>query len=215
MDSNCTKAIFSTLLLLGLLSGTAFAAEPSAWVGAYLGVHGGQGQVDNTHISQSASSSGAFNMKGSIAGAQLGYNWAAGNAVLGLEAKGSSADVDGSVTCVGGLVGRCGVKLDRLYTLQANVGISVDSLLVYVFLGAASGQIEVRNELSNAVYATSDRHTGILGGVGGVLAFSDKLNGLVEIQYTDFGTNEYVVNKVNVGIQTHMTSLIAGINYRF
>jgi outer membrane immunogenic protein len=216
MHRIASNRAFPILLLISVvLPATASAVEPGYWGGKYIGIHGGYGFNNNVTVDSQGARSGLFDLSGTVGGGQLGYIWTANNEVLGVEVNASGANVDGTIACPLVASNTCGVKIDRLYKLQINLGMSLDQVMVYGTMGAASARIEAREETPLTTYADSANQTGWLLGVGGALAFSDKWSGGLEVQFINFGSNDYTVNGATVAVENQLFTANLGLNYRF
>src|SRR5581483_3385215 len=72
------------------------------WSGFYIGVNGGYGWANSTHVDALGRSSGSFNQNGGMVGGTFGYNWQIASTVLGLETDLDWARINGSssaLTC--------------------------------------------------------------------------------------------------------------------
>lgn len=209
----------STALSLTFIVGTAVPVTSSAaandWAGLYVGAHAGYGMDKDVSLDfPSGNSSGNFDMTGYVAGIQGGYNWAVSGLVMGVEADASAADVNGDTSCPSP-GGTCKATMDQLYTLQGRIGIPMNKFLVYGSLGAASGQIEAKTERPAGTFSDSSHQTGWLVGLGGAMAFNEHWNGLVELQYLDFGSNNYTLGSSNVSVDSKFLTLKVGANWKF
>ncbi len=73
---------------------------------------------------------GEFTGGGIVGGLQAGYSYQRGAFVLGLEAEGSFADIDGSVQC--GLANvKCDANIEALGTLTGRLGYATGDFLLY------------------------------------------------------------------------------------
>jgi len=110
---------------------TAAAAQdlpPFDWSGFYAGVHGGAG-LDLANVEDPFGPSifgDTVRTTGLLGGAQAGYNWQLGAAVVGLEADVSLADMYGTNTCFaysGFYVSSyCTARIDALGTVAGRLG---------------------------------------------------------------------------------------------
>jgi outer membrane immunogenic protein len=126
---------------------------PYSWTGIYVGLNAGGAWSDSevstsTVFSPTIAIAGAQSVKpnGFTGGGQIGYNWQASSAVLGIEADIEYFGLKGSVT--GGAVYPCcaptafaitqSVKTDWLATFRARLGYLVKpGTLIYVTGGSA------------------------------------------------------------------------------
>lgn len=211
-----TKRIIAAvpLVLIMSLPFTAHAAS-NDWAGPYVGLNAGYAQDKNVTLDfPDGTSSNSFDMTGGYGGVQAGYNWAVGNMVLGLQADAAAADISGDGGCPGAL-SSCKAKMDQLYKIQGRVGFPINNFLLYASLGGASGQIEAKTVRPTGSFSDSNYQTGWLAGIGGAMAFNSHWNGLVEVQYIDFGSNDYSLGGNNVSVDNKFITVNIGANYRF
>jgi opacity protein-like surface antigen len=124
------KILNAIALALAALPAAAAAQDvpPFDWRGFYAGVHAGAGlDLANVEDPFGASIFGdTARTTGLLGGAQAGYNWQLGAAVLGLEADASLADMVGTNTCFaysGFYVSSyCKARIDALGTVTGRLG---------------------------------------------------------------------------------------------
>jgi outer membrane immunogenic protein len=228
-----------------------FAPPPFNWTGLYFGgnvgygwarhesetsfegpVAGGPtaigiGAVDLSFTT--ANSSG--DLKGLIAGAQVGFNWQAGIWVFGLELDGqwSGQQQSGAIECSTGLcTGSHDVRLRSLVTARARAGVAFDRVLAYGTVGGAWANL--RDDLAltvNAVTANflsiSDTAFGWTAGAGVELAFWDNWSARLEflhVNIKDFNAEAAIPGIIGAGVAIqsanfHDNIVRVGVNYRF
>jgi len=209
MKRTFTKA--SLALIAALVLPMAAFASPADWAGPYIGLHAGYAQDNSVSLDfAGGGSSNSFDMTGALGGIQGGYNWAAGPTVLGIEGVASAADVNGDAACPNPAQ-TCKATMDQMYSIQGHVGFPINNFLLYASLGGASAQIEAKR----ASFSDSAYQTGWLAGIGGAMAFSNHWTGLVELQYVDFGSNDYTLGGNNVSVDNKFATIKAGANWKF
>jgi outer membrane immunogenic protein len=128
------------------------------WSGFYVGGNAGVGSSHScwTNIFLGGLftfDEGCHNATGGLAGAQIGYRWQSGALVLGLEAQGDWASLEGSneSTSVPAFTNRSHINALGLFTVQA--GYAVDNALLYLKGGAAvtNNHFDVLSTPSTAV----------------------------------------------------------------
>src|SRR5690606_9214241 len=82
-----------------------------------------------------------YDMSGVIGGAQLGYNFQAGNFVFGIEADISGTGIKGTVTDPDAGY-RVTSRLDWLATVRGRVGMAFDRVFLYGTGGLAVGRVK-------------------------------------------------------------------------
>ncbi len=127
------------------------AYYPSIWQGLYAGVHLGHGE------------SGPAD--GFLGGAQIGYNWQAGQIVYGVEADVSFADISFEQSFMGATVS---ASIDWMATLRGRLGFLVTpNVLVYGTAGFgyvnASGSANLPGVVS---FSVSDSEFDFVYGLG-------------------------------------------------
>jgi outer membrane immunogenic protein len=179
------------------------------WSGLYVGVSGGYGWGDSSHSESGGLANGNFDANGWLLGGTLGYNWQAGQTVLGIEGDWSWANLDGTGASASGPIS---TELNWLATGRVRAGYAVDNYLFFVTGGAAWGKVEAANL---GVGSGSDTRLGwtIGGGVETMLA--PNWTAKLEYLYVDLGDkNTYTATgPVQVALTSHIVRL--GLNYKF
>lgn len=172
--------------------------QPTAfdWSGAYIGGHAG---VASSHLNPFS------NGKGLAAGAQAGYNFQFGSAVLGAEVEGTyMGGTDQSVR---------GGKLDEQWRLaaKAKAGMGLDKTLVY----GTAGYAMTKFENGNNIRRSPGWEGGYLVGGGIEQAFGNGLSAKVEYNYVMTPDVKTTTNAgtTRTDIDSHVIK--AGINLRF
>jgi outer membrane immunogenic protein len=164
------KSSIKTLLLGGAFSlalmGAASAADLGAiplrgpvgtWSGLYGGVNGGYAWSDGDAVIFLHTLSVRPNPKGSMFGAQLGYNWQwTPDWVFGVETDINWTDFTGidSVGSTGIVNGHpfayvAQQHVGMLGTLRGRVGFVLDGVLLYTTAGIAYGQTELKSSVTD------------------------------------------------------------------
>lgn len=216
------------LAVLAALSVSCLAApayaQDAEWTGPYIGVHagysgtkldsavtlGGQWASESTSLQNDVATN--WSAKQSLDdmnfGAQVGYNYDAGGAVVGLEADFSilnGADVvsRGPVpaTATPSLTYTYGNRLDpkHQFSVKAKLGAPMGNTLIYAHGGWAWTRAEIGAEvLSNGGYSKEARLTetfdGFTVGAGIEHKFSPGVSARIEYAYTDQGDVTYVTD---------------------
>lgn len=230
------KILLGTIALIALGAAPASAADLAArhytkapsmvaavydWTGFYIGANGGGGW-GRDRISQAA---GAINVdpSGGFAGGQVGYNWQRGAWVLGVEADGDWADINGNSACGVGFV--CSSKTDALASFRGRVGYAVDNILFYGTGGA--GYASTRNSVLSAAAGTpvagatglhsSDRW-GYAAGAGIEWGFSPNWTAKVEYMHYGLGSETAPAGTLDVvptSSRLDVDTVKVGVNYRW
>jgi len=226
-----TEKIMRKKLLLGvavLVFGSApvFAADMPArvpvakapppmaqlfdWSGFYAGVSGGYGWGDSSHSEAGGLANGNHSADGWLFGGTVGYNWQAGQTVLGVEGDWSWANLDGTGASASGPIS---TELNWLATGRLRAGYAVDNYLFYVTGGAAWGKVEAANI---GVGSGSDKRLGWTVGGGVETMLAPNWTAKLEYLYVDLGDkNTYTAatGPVQVALTSHIVRL--GLNYKF
>lgn len=180
------------------------------WTGFYLGINGGYGFGRSTWDGLPAS----FDVKGGMAGGQLGYNWQFGQFVYGVEGDGDWTDLRGKANRADCNV-ECQTRNDFLATARGRLGIAADRWLPYVTGGLAVGDIKATVPGLNGIDKTN---AGWTAGGGLEFALSGNWTAKAEYLYVDLGHAGCSVDcglpsGNNVGLTTNVVR--GGLNYRF
>jgi outer membrane immunogenic protein len=187
------------------------AYVPFTWTGFYIGANGGYGFGRSKWDGLPAT----FDVKGGLAGGQLGYNWQFGQFVWGLEGDGDWTNLRGhanAASCLGTTL--CETRNNFLATARGRVGLAVDRLLPYVTGGLAVGNIKATDPPFAGVDKTREGWT-----AGGGLEYSLAPNWSVKAEYLFVN-----LGKENCGILCGLPSnnvslttnvVRGGINYHF
>lgn len=216
------KYLFCVALGATSLANPALAQNgEDVWTGAYIGVHAGytalksdsdvalSGQwsvepttLQNEVVSNWSTSQSLDNMN---FGAQLGYNFNAGGAVLGVEADVSVLNGD-NVSSRGPIPYSLGPSLSYTYgnrvdpkhafSARAKLGLPMENTLFYVHGGWQWARAEVGAEIvSNGGYTKEGRVTedfdGYIVGAGIEHKFAPSVSARLEYGYSDLGDVTY------------------------
>jgi outer membrane immunogenic protein len=201
---------------LGLLASPAAAADlpaykalPSApafsWTGLYLGIHGGAGfgtkSFDYRDVTPAAPFlwQSSFPVNGGLVGGQIGFNWQVNNWLLGIEAEGSWADLEGHSLCNTTIFFlNCASKTDALATATARLGFVMDRGLIFFKGGyaAAHDQLSISSVslppiVSNFNSSLTDWRSGWTLGMGLEYMVLPGWSAKVEYDFMDFGSRTY------------------------
>ena len=238
-----------------------YGPPPFSWAGTYMGVNIGyawgssdarsgfacDGAGPCTHNAPAdfaafgAASTGSISPDGFTGGAQIGYNWQSGSAVLGVEADVNAFDVRGARTGANNIPTGAGtfattasVASDWLITLRARLGWALTrTTMLYATGGLALTELRVGNAFSTAGLVSTGSNSNsrfeagwtLGGGLETALSRNWTLKG--EYLYVDFGriTSVAGVNRVpaignsqnlfatTADLSAHLARL--GLNYKF
>jgi outer membrane immunogenic protein len=219
------------------------AATGPTWTGLYLGVNGGGSW---SHLGVSTTPSGPLvaalgnpgslstNLSGAVFGGQLGYNWQAGNWVLGFEGDFDSAGINGAQQSIfPGLAGaqdsiQVHENINWLATVRGRLGYVWGPMLIYVTGGgvwSSVGSTVLLNEGQNGVATGASfntQHTGWTLGAGYEWMIAPNWIGRAEYLYYRLGDNSHtLIFPSGFGTDTLTTSsfnvnvIRLGLSYKF
>jgi outer membrane immunogenic protein len=173
-----TSILFSATLAtlaMGLLQ-PVFAADvdqPFAdtghnWEGFYAGVGFGAGGAGVDFAGIGSKGKTEIDDKGATVAGIAGYNYMAGDWLLGVEGSFGTVGLNKSVAVAG--LGNVRAKSDWLGTMQLRGGYTFDNVLLYGTAGLAITDLELSSSLGGKYNKTK---TGLVVGVGGEFALSD------------------------------------------
>ncbi len=235
-----------TAALLGTCTAGAAADLPAppivqvaapGWNGFYIGLNAGGAMADGRSDFSVGSVQGFASidnaLRGSIGGAQAGYNRQFGMAVAGIEADFQAANVNGTVTtpCLPGV---CGLPLSASYsqqtpwfgTVRARLGVATSGWLIYATGGYAVARLETDvTATAGAASATASllqTRSGWSAGGGIEVAVAPCWSVKLEYLYLDFGKVSTTWTFAGGGLpgiiddaRFSMNIVRAGVNYRF
>ena len=236
VTSELRQNIFRVGLNYRIGGNNAYLAPVAAnWTGWYLGGNLGAGTGRNRTVLSNATFSDHFNLQpdGINGGAQIGYNWQAGNVVFGVETdfQGSSQRDNKTcvLTCSIASAASYDAKLPWFGTVRARLGYSVGSALFYATGGYAYGTVKTNTDVTLAGVTTSNSNSRTRGGwtAGGGIETPFTLLGLfgpnwtskTEYLYVDLGSSSDIIF-TGAGSLAQTTTvrehiLRTGLNYHF
>jgi len=182
------------------------------WTGLYIGVNGG-GAFGRSRFDFPGGLSNGLDVSGGLIGGTIGYNYQTGPWVFGLEGDIGWADINGSASCLGGILS-CQTRNDWLGTARGRVGYAFDRFLPYLTGGAAFGNIKA----GAAGFGSVDTgKTGWTLGGGIEYGLAPNWTAKIEYLYVDLGSVDCgIACGVAPTSNAFTTSVVrAGINYRF
>jgi outer membrane immunogenic protein len=193
-----------------------------SWNRVYAGVNGGYGLA----ACRAAIAIGAFaargdeELRGAIAGGQIGFNWQRERLVLGAEADLQWSDQRNSaVICSAVLCGAAVTMTSRIPwfgTVRGRVGGTMDRVLFYATGGLAYGGVEFDGVWPGVGTAhLSDTWIGWTVGAGAEVPFAGRWTAKAEYLFIDTGTVSNSVAGVLVRASASDHIFRAGINYHF
>jgi outer membrane immunogenic protein len=214
------------------------AAPVSSWTGFYVGANGGYAGGESALAIDAAALGGAglgsLNLKsnGFFGGAQIGYNWQAGQFLWGFETDIQGSNINSSLGLGafaggggGGLGGSIGTTVDYFGTVRGRVGVMPwERTVVYATGGLAYGQTST----SYLVDLGSHTKVGWTVGAGLEYMIAQNWSFKTEYLYVDLGKDDLDLSALaalggGVGFpggislteQTRFHTVRAGVNYHF
>jgi outer membrane immunogenic protein len=227
-----------TAALVAVLGGPAFAADlpvrsapPSMlspvsaynWTGIYVGANAGYGWGNQNPLGLIAPQFGqnnSFSTSGGMFGGTVGGQVQVSHVVLGLEADGDWARINGSsiasIPALPGTTLRLASYNDALFTARSRIGYAADNWLFYTTFGVAALNGSARGTVLSGGTAcgtfslpncsNSQFRPGVAAGLGVEYGFTPNWSAKLE----------YIWAGAVAGASTeYINSIRVGINYRF
>jgi outer membrane immunogenic protein len=205
------------------------------WTGFYIGgnVGGGWASAETDFSVGGAGFASATNeLKSVLGGAQLGYNWQTGPAVLGVEADFQFTGMKGTLQAPSCPAAVCGVATSASYgqklpwfgTVRGRLGYAQDSWLIYGTGGYAYARLETDASASAGATSVSlsreEMRSGWTIGGGIELAFTRNWTARMEYLYVDLGRKDatlVIPGLPTIAEDSRVTQNVVrlGVNYRF
>jgi outer membrane immunogenic protein len=196
------------------------AYRPFSWTGLYVGVHGGIGWSDaDWNFSNASLSHTGY---GGLLGAQIGYNYQIGRAVLGLEGDYSGSWMGGSDACPNPAF-NCSHNVDWLGSMRGRVGYTFNDNRTLFYGTAGLAWVDGTARTQNAAGANFGSgldfsQRGWVAGVGLEHMLTQNLSARFEYLHYNFdginapaGTLDATSTKIDLSSQV----LRFGLNYKF
>jgi outer membrane immunogenic protein len=205
------------------------------WTGFYLGGNLGGGWArTETDFSAGGSvfANATNNLTGVLGGAQLGYNWQLGPAVLGAESDFQFTGMKGTLAAPTCPAAVCGATANASYTqhmpwfgtVRGRLGYAKDSWLVYGTGGYAYARLESDASASAGVTSVTlsreETRSGWVAGGGIELALARNWSARMEYLYMDLGRKDATLaipGVATIGEDSRVIQNLVrlGVNYRF
>jgi outer membrane immunogenic protein len=166
-----------------------------SWTGFYVGAHLGYGRSDVDWADVSLTGEPVHNdARGFLGGGQLGYNWQAGNVVIGVEGTLSRTNIDDDYrSVVVPAAVAYSTDINWIGTVAGRLGFASGPALVYAKAGWATANVQlsgVQTAIPDA-FSRDDRRNGWVVGAGFEYLFSRNLSFGVEYNFIDLGSASY------------------------
>jgi outer membrane immunogenic protein len=200
------------------------------WSGIYIGGNIGAGLLSDTYTPIGVGTAPGVPLGstkvapvGLIGGGQAGVNFEWAPWVIGAEVTWDSSNISGSGTVAdaGGTSESSTSNPAWIATATGRFGWASNDLLFYAKGGGAwmhvdYTQVLVNGGVSGPVQSISDTRSGFTAGAGLEYAFSENLSGRMEYDFMEFGTKDFPgFTLTPVSVKSNLSTLTAGINYRF
>ena len=189
----------------------AIAAPAYNWTGFYIGAHGGYAFDGSNEWDGVAVDN---DLEGFFAGGTIGANWQMNWLVLGVEADGGWAGIDGSDPCPNPAF-TCSTDVDWLATARGRVGLAWDRWLVFGTGGAAFGGVLVEANPQAGGGSSDETYIGWTAGGGVELGLTNNVSVKGEYAFYDLGDEDAVFAGTPLTFNPEFHSVKFGINYRF
>ncbi len=228
----------SVLALLSCCAASAFAAdlgtgggykdEPvlPVWQGFYMGLNAG-GVVDGSAIYNftpgvtAADSKNTADLKGPLAGLQVGYDAQFGHVIAGIEADADFLKTDSPTYSIFD-GGNMSTQVNEAFSLRARLGVTLQPrVLFYGTGGYAIANVDHSTDFGGQLFSDSGTIQGWVAGGGLEYMHSSRLSFGLEVLHYDFGTDHFNLtytgpatsNTIPTDIDTSMTTVRARINF--
>ena len=173
----------------------------SIWQGLYGGVHLGWGDSGDAD--------------GITGGAQLGYNWQAGQIVYGLETDISASDIGVDERVCVAFVGcaRGEGSIDWMGTIRGRVGYATSNVLWFVAGGLALADFDYTEAFGGITQGSV--FTGWTLGAGVDIAINPSWIARVEYLYDDFGDKTFFINGDPYRVKLTGDTVRGALMYKF
>ena len=201
----------ATAIADGMPGSIKDAPAQKSWQGFYVGTHAGLVSGDTQGVTPVTSTD--YELTGSLAGAQLGYNWQRGMYVLGIEGSYSFSSVQGSTACL--IVLDCKRDVDSLGTVVGRYGLAFGNTLYYGMAGVAWADVGTKVSFLGATIDSVDTHrVGWTAGFGFEHALSDRLTAKIEYAHIDLGSDTQTILGVPDKVDLKMDTIRLGVNLK-
>jgi outer membrane immunogenic protein len=217
-------------LALALSAAGALAADPPEliiedsgahdWAGLYVGAYGlgGFGVVTDDYDLVTPFT---FEIMGLGAGAQVGANAQMGNLVVGLRGEAAGIVViTGTGLCDGGTVPACGgsgtdptVTVDSLASVNAVLGLAMDSWLLYGTAGIGVAHAVASDTFQGGT--DNHWHRGVVVSAGVEAMVADNLSVFGEVGFGWYEGIDYALVSTPDNIGFNIATAKAGVNIHF
>src|SRR5262245_40494989 len=179
-------------------------ARAQTLAGPYVGGYIGGGSGDAHWDIVGSSNKQDHSLSGGLIGAQGGYNWIAGNWLLGVQGDIGIGSIKGSSRCPNAAF-ECETELASLITVRGRVGPVFGNVSPYLTAGLASAGVRTTVRGSGSEDEDVQGHGGWAAGLGITGLIGRHITWQVEYLRVDLGSEEHVLfgvgtNKVDLAV---------------
>ncbi|HWJ87466.1 MAG TPA: outer membrane protein [Pelagibacterium sp.] len=182
----------------------------SIWDGFYAGLNVGYGW--GTWSADTGAVVDTYDIEGWLGGAQVGYNFANGGMVFGVEADIQAADISGTFSNAN--IGDAEFGIQSFGTVRARIGADAGSFMPYITGGLAYGSLHFKltDPAGAVVNDESQWAWGWTVGAGIEAMLADNISVKGEYLYIDLGTPTFAAG-FDGSANAHTARL--GVNFHF
>ncbi|MBX3563160.1 MAG: porin family protein [Sphingomonas sp.] len=196
------KFIAAALIASSALSAPAFAQDAAPFTGPRA-----EAVVGWDRVEDSAANGG--HRDGVVYGGQIGYDFQAGSAVIGVEGEATGATTRARDTSVLVAGDSLRVKAGRDLYVGARVGFTVgDKALIYAKGGYTNAGFNTRYTTGTTTVTSKDNADGWRLGAGAEVKLTDKIYAKAEYRYSKYDDN-------SSGVDAKRHQVLGGVGVRF
>jgi outer membrane immunogenic protein len=195
--------------------------EMHDWSGFYAGLHAGYGWGDRDWDDDDGDfddDAFRYDLRGAVAGGQIGFNFQADSFVFGLEADGAWSDMRDNVAepVFGPFHVDAEAEVDWLATVRGRAGFAWDRFMVYGTGGVAFAHVDT-DVTFFANDSESATHTGWTAGVGVEGMITERISVKAEYLHADFGKEDfnYFGDNIEGEADLDLDIVRVGVNWHF
>lgn len=196
-----------TMLAAPLASGQSLSGP---YVGGYLG--GGSGDAHWDIVPSGTKQD--HSLSGGVIGVQGGYNWIAGNWLLGVQGDLGVGSLKGSSRCPNPAFA-CETELGALLTVRGRVGPVFGNVSPYLTAGLASAGVATRVQGAGTEDEDVQGHGGWTAGIGITGLIGRNITWQVEYLRVDLGSEEHILQGLTNKVDLALDILRIGVHYKW
>lgn len=191
------------------------ATSIADWSGFYVGADLGFGNGTYGNGADFFPGDGEGDLSGGLFGISLGYNLQSGRWVYGAELQYLGSSIDGTEDCSFPSY-QCALEISSLYSLRGQAGYILESgMLVKGNIGAAGADTFGFVDNGSGPQGSDVTLSGMTFGVAVEKAINEHLSWEAGIQHYAFDAEDYLTDSNYPDVETNVTTLEIGLNYRF